>query len=60
MQNAEMQTPPLADGVVYTETIVHAPPEQFADVPRFLEGVFVVELQNNGVGFTTVHAWMRS
>ena len=29
-----MQTPPRADGVVYTETIVHAPPEQFAaDAP---------------------------
>ncbi len=41
-----MQNPESRDGVVYTETIVHAPPEQFsADVPYQLA---IIDLDSGG------------
>jgi uncharacterized OB-fold protein len=41
-----MHNPASRDGIVYTETIVHAPPEQFAaDVPYQLA---IVDLEAGG------------
>jgi uncharacterized OB-fold protein len=41
-----MHNPESRDGIVYTETIVHAPPEQFAaDVPYQLA---IVDLETGG------------
>ena len=41
-----MSTPPSRDGVVYTETIVYSPPEQFAaDVPYQLA---IIDLDHGG------------
>ena len=46
-----MSTAPPPDGIVYTETIVHSPPEQFAaDVPYQLAIVDLI----GGAGRTTV------